>query len=372
MIKKAHCALAVLSFLSILIPLSGCNDDDPAAPAPAGTGTVVINPLPDGIDAPWELVGPAGYSEDGTGGMTRAELDPGDYTVTWGGVADRVTPIGETKALTAGATATFTCTYTEIPVSSGDYVFIPPGSFLMGSPVGEPGRQPGSVEVQHLVTISRGFFMLKYEVTQQYWADIMGGEVLHGLRAKTSVTWDDAVEFCNALSAEAGLAPAYTINGPDGDVIWIPDADGYRLPTEAEWEYACRAGTTTAFASGPLVNTACSPLDPSLHEIGWYCGNYALAVPIGIKEAGGKVPNAWGLFDMHGNAREWVMDNYISDYETLPETDPVYYVGGSGGRILRGGDCSDLAAHCRSAMRRVEYPIYESGWFGFRPVRTVR
>ena len=222
--RNPQFTLAVFLFFTSLILLSGCNDDDPAAPAPpAKTGTVVINPLPNGIDAPWELAGPVGYSENGTGGSTLSKLDPGDYTVTWGDVADWVTPVGETKVLTAGATATFTCTYKEIPVSSGDFVYIPPGSFQMGSPEGEPGRQPGSGEVQHLVTISRGFFILKYEVTQQYWADIMGGEVLHGLRTKTSVTWDDAVEFCNALSADAGLTAAYTINGPNGDVTWDPD-----------------------------------------------------------------------------------------------------------------------------------------------------
>ena len=371
--KKAQISLGTFLIVLSLVPLSGCKDDDPAAPAPPPqTGTVVINPLPDALDAPWELVGPAGYSEDGTGDMTLSKLDPGDYTVTWGDITDWVTPVGETRALTAGATATFTCTYMEIPVSSGDFVFIPPGSFLMGSPEDEPGRYPGSGEIQHLVTLSRGFFILKYEVTQQYWADIMGGEVQHELRAKTSVSWDDAVEFCNALSADAGLTPAYTINGPNGDVTWDPDADGYRLPTEAEWEYACRAGSTTAFSNGPIVNVTCLPLDPSLHEVGWYCGNSGLSVPIGIKDVGGKSPNAWGLFDMHGNAREWVLDNLISNYETFPEVDPVYYVGGGGGRVLRGGDAGEIASHCRSASRSAEYHYYESGLFGFRPVRTVR
>jgi len=368
--KKSYIWTAVLLIVSSLVPLSGCKDDDPVAPAPAQTGTVVIDPSPDTIDVPWELVGPSGYSEDGTGDVTLSKLDPGDYTVTWGDITDWITPVGETKALSAGATATFTCNYTEIPVSSGDFVFIPPGSFLMGCPEGEPGRQPG--EVQHLVTLSHGFFILKYEVTQQYWADVMGGEVQHGLLAKGSLTWDDAVEFCNALSAEAGLTAAYTIHGPNGDVTWDPDADGYRLPTEAEWEYACRAGSTTAFTNGPIVNTACSPLDPSLHEIGWYCGNSGLSVPIGIKEAGAKSPNAWGLFDMHGNVREWVLDNYLSNYETLPEVDPVHYLGGSGGRILKGGDVNEMAAHCRSAMRRVAYPNFENGLAGFRPARTVR
>jgi len=368
--KKSHFALAVLLFVSILILLTGCGDDDPAAPAPVQTGTVVVDPSPDTIDAPWGLVGPAGYSEDGVGDMTLSRLAVGNYTVTWGDVAGWIKPAGETRPLIAGATSTFSGTYQEIPTPSGDYLFIPAGSFLMGSPADEPGRQPG--EVQHPVTLSHGFFMLKYEVTQKYWADVMGGTVRDAQRAKTSLTWDAAAEFCNALSVQEGLTPAYTINGPSGDVTWDSASDGYRLPTEAEWEYACRAGSTTAFASGRIINTSCSPLDPSLDAIGWYCGNSPYTMPVGLKDVGTKAPNAWGLYDMHGNAREWVWDNYLSNYETLPEVDPVYTSGGTGGRILKGGDYSELAAHCRSAMRKVQSPEYESGWFGFRPVRTVR
>jgi hypothetical protein len=167
--KKSHITLAVLLLVLSLGSLSSCSNDDPVAPPPAAqTGTVVIDPSPDAIDSPWELVGPANYSENGTGDMTLSKLAPGDYTVTWGDVADWIKPAGETKPLIAGATLTFNGAYTP----PGDYLFISAGSFLMGSPVDEPGRQLG--EVQHPVTLSHGFLMLKYEVTQQYWADVMG------------------------------------------------------------------------------------------------------------------------------------------------------------------------------------------------------
>jgi len=368
--KKPQIALAIIFFLSSLVPLSGCSDDDPAAPAPAQTGTIVIDPSPDTIDASWELAGPAGYNEDGTGDMTLSKLALGDYTVTWGDVANWIKPAADAKSLVADTTVTFSGVYQEFPISSGDYLFIPPGSFLMGSPMGEPGRQSG--EVQHPVSISHGFFMLKYEVTQEYWADVMGGAAPNPQRAKTSVTWDAAVEFCNTLSAQEGLTAAYTINGPDGDVTWDPAADGYCLPTEAEWEYASRAGSTTAFANGAITNTSCLPLDPALDEIGWYCGNSPYSIPIGLKDVGTKAPNAWGMYDMHGNAREWVLDNYLSNYETLPEVDPVYYLGGSGGRILKGGDYGVFAEQCRSAARKVQSPLFESGWYGLGPVRTFR
>ena len=134
----------------------------------------------------------------------------------------------------------------------------------------------------------------------------MGGEPTNPQLPECYVSWDMAVQFCNALSLQEGLTPAYTIHGPNGDVTWHHDADGYRLPTEAEWEYACRAGSTTAFANGPITHTGCSPLDPNLDAMGWYCGNNS---PSGPKLVGQKQANEWGLYDMHGNVWAWVNNN---------------------------------------------------------------
>lgn len=120
-------------------------------------------------------------------------------------------------------------------------VHIAPGSFLMGSPTDEPGRFPD--ETLHPAALTGGFYMLRHEVTGRLWEEVTGIGAGDPDAPAVDVSWDMAVAFCNALSVLEGLTPAYTIHGPNGDVTWRRDADGYRLPTEAEWEYACRAGS---------------------------------------------------------------------------------------------------------------------------------
>jgi formylglycine-generating enzyme required for sulfatase activity len=177
------------------------------------------------------------------------------------------------------------------------------------------------------------------------------------------VSWDEAVTFCNALSVQEGLTPAYAINGPNGDVTWNRPANGYRLPTEAEWEFACRAGSDSAFANGP-ISGICD--DPVLNVIGWYCGNSDLMA----HEVGQLTSNAWGLFDMHGNFYEWCWDGYREDYENLPQEDPAYDVGAGADRVVRGGYCYMPAEVCRSAARARFSPSAPIDFFGFRPVRS--
>jgi formylglycine-generating enzyme required for sulfatase activity len=157
-------------------------------------------------------------------------------------------------------------------------------------------------------------------------------------RPVAGVSWWDAVRFCNALSAVDGLAPAYRW---DGGFAWDVATDGYRLPTEAEWEYACRAGTT-----GPRYG----PLD----EIGWYRGNSGERV----HDVGGKRANSWGLFDMLGNVWDWCWDTY----------DPAVY---GSYRVLRGGGWFDEHWSCRASVRRRSHPDLAIDDVGFRVARTV-
>jgi formylglycine-generating enzyme required for sulfatase activity len=168
------------------------------------------------------------------------------------------------------------------------------------------------------------------------------------------VTWFDAIEYCNRLSVREGLRPAYTISG-SGDnrtVTWTRDADGYRLPTEAEWEYACRAGITRPYSSGSSVDSA-----------GWYKDNSGETThPVGQKKT-----NALGLYDMHGNVWEWCWDWY-GLYADGTQADPTGAASGSS-RMARGGSWFDNAQMLRSATRFFCTPSHRLYNLGFRLVR---
>jgi formylglycine-generating enzyme required for sulfatase activity len=236
-------------------------------------------------------------------------------------------------------------------------VLVSGGTFQMGSTTGGPDCQP-----LHRVTISP-FYMDDREVTQESFNDLMGvcpakfeGDNLPVER----VRWTQAAKYCNARSRKEGLTPCYD------EKTWQCnfDADGYRLPTEAEWEYACRAGTTTAYSFG---NDAAV-----LKTHGWFKGNADKTThPVGAKPA-----NAWGLFDMHGNVAEWCNDFYAPDYyQRSPATDPRGPTEGTK-RVLRGGHWSATAEKCTSFFRMSDAPGlpdvclgYEL--YGFRCVRRA-
>jgi formylglycine-generating enzyme required for sulfatase activity len=267
-----------------------------------------------------------------------------------------------------------------------NFVLIRGGTFTMGSPSSEKDRYDREGP-QHQVTV-RSFYMSKYEVTQKEWQEVMGTTVRQQRdKANTSwplvgegdsypmyyVSWYEAIEYCNKRSQREGLTPAYTIDKSRNDpnnkaptsgeksweydpvrwtVTWNRNANGYRLPTEAEWEYACRAGTTTPYYTGSSVDNA-----------GWYYGNSGNKThPVGQKQA-----NAWGLYDMHGNVWEWCWDWYGS-YSGGSQTDPV---GASSGtiRVWRGGSWYDSAGDARSALRNLITPSLRSGSLGFRLLR---
>lgn len=182
-----------------------------------------------------------------------------------------------------------------------------------------------------------------FPVTQARYALVTGerpSEVRGDRLPVEDVSWWDAVRFCNALSHREGLAPAYRLDGDGEGIEWDPAADGYRLPTEAEWEYACRAGTT-----GPRYG----PLD----EIAWYRGNSREQV----HEVGGRQPNAWGLYDMLGNVWDWCWDIY--DAEAYGSY-----------RVLRGGGWLDEHWSCRASVRRRSHPTFRVDDVGFRVARS--
>ena len=244
-------------------------------------------------------------------------------------------------------------------------VKIPAGKFLMGSPGDEPGRE--RYETWHWVTISRPFLMGITEVTQGQWKKVMGNNPSRFKNCGDGcpveeVSWNDVIEFCNLLSDREGLSKCYRGNGLD--VQWNISCMGYRLPTEAEWEYAARAGSTTAFASGSIRELECGH-DPNLDQMGWYCGNSSVSYSdcddrsriyggtgecAGTHPVGRKQANAWNLYDMHGNVSEWVWDWYYRNYPSGSVTDPV---GRSSGtfRVVRGGSWRYSACSCRSASR---------------------
>jgi uncharacterized protein (TIGR02996 family) len=218
--------------------------------------------------------------------------------------------------------------------------FVPPGAFLMGG-TGEDEEKP-----VHRVTLTRGFFMGVSAVTQEQWAAVMGTNPSHFKgpnRPVENVSWEDTRGFCVALSGSTGRR--------------------VELLSEAEWEYACRAGTTTEYHCGNALNT----------DVANYNGNYSWNdSPKGVyrketTDVGSFPPNPWGLFDLHGNVWEWCADEYgpyTADDRTDPDVKDINSDDGS--RVLRGGSWGDIPLNCRAAFRSWNAPAYRYNIIGFR------
>jgi len=280
----------------------------------------------------------------------------------------------------------------EVFVFIFNMVQIPAGSFMMGSPASDPLRQYNE-EPQHMVTLD-GFYMSEYLITQEFYEEVMGDNPSFAVLPKAGetgtpgklpverVSWYNAIIFCNKLSMLEGLTPAYRIpafNNATDPIIWgtppsvfyylflaewdaveiVPGSNGYRLPTEAQWEYACRAGTTTPWYNGNDKN--------KVGDIGWYSGNtsYTITHKVGLK-----APNAWGLYDMSGNVCEWCWDWYDQGYYAVSNSiNPTGPVTGTY-RTSRGGYNDDGAERLRSAYRVDGIsPYNEYIMMGFRIVR---
>ncbi len=219
-----------------------------------------------------------------------------------------------------------------------EMVGIPGGTFLMGSPDSDSDAYDDE-KPQHEVTVPN-FYIGRYPVTQAQWEAVMSGNPSKFKRESCpveQVSWNDAVKFCDRLTKSTGKK--------------------YRLPTETEWEYACRAGTTTKYYFGDDVG--------DLDNYAWFNGNSESKThPVGER-----APNQFGLFDMHGNVREWCLDHWHSNYENAPTDGSAWIEGGDSGlRVIRGGSWASDPGSCRSAYRDDFNPGIRLSYIGFRVV----
>ncbi|MCL2180327.1 MAG: formylglycine-generating enzyme family protein [Treponema sp.] len=249
-------------------------------------------------------------------------------------------------------------------VQSGKMIRINGGTFTMGSPDNETDREYD--EGRRNITV-KSFYMGEHEVTQKLYQKVMreNNSTFRGAGLPVeTVSWYSAVLFCNKLSRLEGLTPVYEADGTN--VVWNKEADGYRLPTEAEWEYACRAGVEAAFNTGGNITTAQAN----------YNGDY----PYGDNQQGLNLemtvspgnypPNPWGLYDMHGNVFEWCWDWY-EIYQRVNLSNPSGPESGSY-RVIRGGSWANGANAIRSSYRGIYIAGDGNDRIGFRLARNAR
>ncbi len=241
-----------------------------------------------------------------------------------------------------------------------EFVYIPAGTFMMGSPPDEMGRN--NDENLHQVTITAGFYILTTEVTQGQWKHLMGNNPSENKKKGSDgpveqVSWHDCKKFIDRLNIKERT-------------------DKYRLPTEAEWEYVSRAGSTQAFEKGEIKKIGCI-LIPELDSVSWYCGNSGFV----SHKVALKMPNVWGVYDMNGNLKEWCVDSCSQGSMWTRSTDintgnynkavvdPISTTGDY--KIVRGGCWNQNSKYARSADRSCFMPIVKRTYIGFRVVKEL-
>ncbi len=306
------------------------------------------------------------HGADGT--AVTAEAAPGHHFVQWSDGVTTAVRIDTGVTADIGVAAVFSIDFSGTLLLPGDipmeFVWIPAGTYLMGD---EPTGSPAD-EAQHEVTIEYDFWMCKYEITQQQWLALMGGfpettpSTVYGLGDAYPVyyvSWNDTQDFINALSAY--------INTTEQGIMDL------RLPSESEWEYTCRAGTTTRFYFGNSDGclTQCQDCEAGVlpgnrTDYMWYCGN---EIPEGCKPVGGKLPNAFGLYDMSGNVYEWCEDDWQGGYNGTPTDGSAFMKSPRATRrVIRGGYWENSAKSCYSSARSSNTPATRDYALGFRLV----
>ena len=357
-----------------------------AAPLPPLTGTVIITgtaQVGQTLTANTDDLGGSGtISYQWLSGTTNVGTNSSTYIVQTADVGLTITVIVTRAGHSGSVTSAAIGPVTAAPL---DLVRIPGGTFLMGSPVNTPNSQASERPVRE-VTIS-SFYMGRFLVTQGEWYDVMGTNP-SGFHSRSSailaaganwrnlpvemVSWYDALVFSNRLSIASGLTPAYSIGGstnpddwglvpPTSNATWnavtvVPGSTGYRLPTEAQWEFAARGGHGSP---GNFVFSGSNVVT----EVAWHSANSGNRT----HEVGALMPNALGLYDMSGNVWEWVWDRW-GTYPSVAETDPTGPAAGDS-RVRRGGGWNDTPSNVRSAHRNGSNPFNRFTSFGFRLVR---